>query len=177
MKQKWGIKEECQKLYAALCKFYCYLVLNKHEVILDLYCISSLRCQSLYTVTKAPLETTVSWSPWTLHTQLPPCLHSQHWTLQVWCNPSVHLAKLSQLTILSKACPSWVYNLVLDQVLVFSFPLMLSPPTSKMTCPSPRVFPSKMTCTWDAFLPEPSSSFLVYPFYLFLDLVSIPTIH
>ena len=56
MKQRWGIKEGYQKLYTALCKFYDYLVLNKCEVILDLYCISSLRCQPLHTVKNAPLE-------------------------------------------------------------------------------------------------------------------------
>ena len=120
MKQKWGIKEGYQKLYAALCKFYCYLVLNEHEVILDLYCISFLRCQPLHTMTKAPLENTVSWSLWILHTQLPPYLHPQHWTLQMWYNSSMYLVELFQLVVLSKACPSWVYNLVLDQVLVYS---------------------------------------------------------
>jgi len=59
MKQKWGIKEGYQKVYTDLCKFYNHLVLNKCKVALDLYYISSLRYQPLYTMTKAPLENTV----------------------------------------------------------------------------------------------------------------------
>ena len=54
---------------------------------------------------------------WILHTQLSPCLYPQHQTLQVWCNPSVHLAKLSQPAVLSEAYPSCICYFSLDQVL------------------------------------------------------------
>jgi len=101
------------------------VVSNKCEVALDLCCISSLRCWPLHTMTKASLENTVSWFPWTLHTQLLPCLHPQHQTLQLWCNPSVHLAELSQLTVLSEAYPSWICNLVLDQFCVLILTLLI----------------------------------------------------
>jgi len=60
MKQKWGNKEEYQKLYTALCKFYNYLVLNKYKIVLDPCHIFSLGYQPLYTITKAFLENIVS---------------------------------------------------------------------------------------------------------------------